>query len=209
LTKISSTIIFITLIAGSAFCQGNTLIDRIKANYSGKTALSATVDIRIVWKVREKTDTRRGSIQLAPGDKFRVDLGNMLWVSDGTTLWQYDKKLSQVAVQSLSEAGSSMLPSQAIADYCSKYSFVRAKSTGREAVLEWKADSAAAAQAHGAVHVVITADSATAVVRQALITDGLGNETSYTFSNTVFGRTEKPATFAFTTPKGARVIDKR
>jgi len=43
--------------------------------------------------VREKTDNMHGSVVLAPGDRFRADLGTTLWVSDGTTLWQYDKAL--------------------------------------------------------------------------------------------------------------------
>jgi outer membrane lipoprotein-sorting protein len=209
LTKIRSVILIITLWALSGLSQPVPLIDRIKANYSGKTALSTDVDLHIEWKVREKQENARGTIVLAPGDKFRASLGNLLWVSDGSTLWQYDKELSQVVIKPLANIGASMLPSQAIVIYCSKYSFILTKGPGNDAVLEWKADSLSSPQEHGALRIRITADNARAAVKQLLIVDASGNETTYTFGHTRFGKAVPAKTFTFIIPEGVRILDNR
>jgi outer membrane lipoprotein-sorting protein len=191
------------------FCQQNRLVDRIRQNYSGATTLSSTVDIRIVWKMREKTDNMRGSIMLAPGDRYRVDLGNTLWVSDGATLWQYDKALSQVVVTSLSGNNNSMLPSKVITSYCSKYPLKASGSTSGNDVLEWKADTTAGANGGDVSFVSITADRKTAAVKKLFVIDKSGNESTYSFSRTALGRSAPAGTFEFVPPKGARVLDQR
>jgi len=120
LKTITNSFLFLILLAAGCFCQQERLIDRIKQNYSGATALSAAVDIRIVWKVRETTDNMHGSIVLAPGDRFRVDLGTTLWVSDGAALWQYDKAVSQVIITALSNS-TAFIPSRMFSDFCTKF----------------------------------------------------------------------------------------
>ena len=205
---IINTTLILTVLAVSCFCQQERLIDRIKQNYSGATTLSAAVDIRIVWKVREKTDNMRGSIVLAPGDKFRVDLGTTLWVSDGTTLWQYDKALSQVIIAALSNS-SAMIPSRMVADYCTKYPLTAPKTKQGYDVLEWKTDSTSGPASGGVSYVRITAFGRRAVVRELFIIDSHGNETTYAFKSTTWNGKIPKNTFAFEVPKGARVIDKR
>jgi outer membrane lipoprotein-sorting protein len=209
LKTITNTFLFLTIPAAVCLCQQESLIDRIKQNYSGATAFSATVDIRIVWKVREKTDNMHGSIVLAPDDRFRVDLGTTLWVSDGATLWQYDKALSQVIITALSNNGNAMIPSRIVADYCSKYPLKASKNKAGYDVLEWKADSASGVKATGVSYVRITALGARAAVRELFIIDSNGNETTYAFGKTVWNGAVPKNSFAFEAPKGARVIDKR
>lgn len=206
---IINTFLIVIISAVSCFCQQERLIDRIKKNYGGETALSAAIDIRIVWKVREKTDNMRGSIVLAPGDKFRVDLGTTLWVSDGATLWQYDKALSQVIISALSQNGNEMVPSRLVADYCTKYPLTASTNKQGYDVLEWKADSASSPQSGGVSYVRITAQGKRAVVRELFIIDSHGNETTYTFKSTAWNGTIPKNAFTFEAPKGARVIDKR
>ena len=206
---IINTFLLLIVISVSCFCQQERLIDRIKQNYSGTTTLSASVDIRIVWKVREKTDNMHGSIVLAPGDKFRVDLGTTLWVSDGATLWQYDKAVSQVIITALANNGNAMIPSRMVADYCTKYPLTASKNKEGYDVLEWKADSASGPQSGGVSYVRITALGKRAVVRELFIIDSHGNETTYAFKSATWNGTIPKNAFAFEVPKGARVIDKR
>lgn len=191
------------------FCQQNPLVDKIRRNYSGATTLSAAVDIRIVWKVREKTDNMHGSIVLAPGDRYRVNLGNTLWVSDGATLWQYDKSLSQVVISALSGNNNSMLPSKVLTDLCSKYPLKPSKSPSGSDVLEWKADSAKGAAGGDVSFVSITADRKTALVKRLVVIDRCGNESTYSFSKTALGGPAPAGAFEFVPPKGARVLDQR
>jgi len=208
LRQITSTFLFLVIAATCCFCQQDRLIDRIKQNYNGSKTLSASVDVRIVWKVREKTDNLRGSILLAPGDKFRVDLGPTLWVSDGATLWQYDRNLSQVVISSLSN-NTSMIPSRMVAEYCGNYPLTASKNKNGYDVLEWKADSASDQKSGDASYVRITAEGKSAVVHELFIIDSHGNETTYAFTKTTWNGKIPKGSFTFEPPKGARIVDKR
>jgi outer membrane lipoprotein-sorting protein len=203
------TPLVLCLFAASGFGQQNTLLDRIKAKYGVGTSLSASFDVRILWKVREKEDTKQGTLVVAPGDKFRVELGGSVWVSDGATLWQYDRATSQVVIKQLASVDNGMLPSHALMAYCSKYPLSPVKSTGADAVLEWKADTGATAKQTEVSLVRITASDATAEVKKLFIVDRTGNETTYSFRGTVVGKTAPQKTFTFVVPKGARVLDQR
>ena len=63
---------------------------------------------------REK---KSGSLQLMPGDKFRLTIGSTEWISDGHTYWQYNEKTSQVIIKNLLDVDLSMHPSQMIKTY--------------------------------------------------------------------------------------------
>jgi outer membrane lipoprotein-sorting protein len=198
----------VAVMAVSCFCQETGLLGRIKENYSGNEPLSASFDLHIAWKIREKEETKHGSIVLAPRDRFRIELGSGLWVSDGTTLWQYDKTIGQAVIKSLSSLDNSMLPSHAITKYCSEYPLAPKAGSGANEVLEWKADTQAAKAAE-VVYVSITADKKTGAVRRLVVVDKNGNESAYAFGHVVFGRAAPPQTFIFEVPKGARVLDQR
>jgi outer membrane lipoprotein-sorting protein len=195
--------------AFSCFCQQNTLLNRIKLNYSGKAAIATSFDVHIAWKVRETEETRHGSIVLAPGDRFRVELGTGVWVSNGNTLWQFDRAISQVVIKQLSATDPSMLPSSAVTRYCSDYPLAALQQSGTDAVFEWKADTSIAARSGQVSFVRLVADKKLAVIEKLVVVDKMGNESSYTFSRTVLGKIMPSSTFEFEPPKGARVLDQR
>jgi|WetSurMetagenome_2_1015567.scaffolds.fasta_scaffold00026_19 outer membrane lipoprotein carrier protein len=195
--------------ATQGFCGHGGLLDRIKENYSGGVSLSATFEVHISWKVRETQETKRGSIVLAPGDRFRVELGPSLWVSDGKTVWQYDKTINQAVAKPLSAVDDALLPSRAVSRYCSVYPLVRRPGSGRDAVFEWKPDSAGNGKTGDVSFVSMTADTKTAVVKTLRVIDGNGNESTYTFFRTAVGGRTPAGAFEFVPPKGARVLDQR
>ncbi len=191
------------------FCQDGGLLDRIKARYEGTSSLYARVDLHIRWKVRETEETKHGSILLAPENKFRIELGTSQWVSDGATVWQYDKAIRQVVIMPLSAVDNSMLPSHAITAYCSRYPLKETSAAGRDETLEWRADSQAIATGATAKLVRIIADRKSAAVKQLFVIDKMGNESTYSFTGIAFGRAAPAGAFMFNVPKGARVLDQR
>jgi outer membrane lipoprotein-sorting protein len=125
------------------------------------------------------------------------------------TLWQYDKTIGQVVIKPLSSLDNSMLPCRAITKYFSEYPLAATAASGASEVFEWKADSQAAAKETDVVFVSVTADKKTSVVKRLVVIDRSGNESTYAFATTVFGKALPPKTFTFQVPKGARVLDQR
>lgn len=193
--------------AAYGICQADDLIDRVAAVYNGSTTLAASFDLHILWKVREKEETKHGKIILAPGDRFRIELDASQWVSDGTTLWQYDKATSQVVIRQLAKVDLSALPSHAIKGYLSKYSFRRTAAAGSPAVYEWSADSLPAGAKADASFIQIDVDAKKAVVKKLFVVDKNGNESTYTFRGTSAGSVVPAHSFEFALPKGASVLD--
>jgi outer membrane lipoprotein-sorting protein len=201
------TTAFLLYALSAPVCAGQPLLDRLKSNYSGTTSMSFTFDLEIFWKVREKTDRSSGAVVVAPGDKFRVEAGGSLWVSDGTTYWEYTRAAKQVIIQRLTDIDLSMYPSRIVENYLSRYPFAVSHATASNAMLTWHAPADSADLPMQAM--IMWADPSRGVVTQARIIDKSGNESTYAFKKTQFGIKTAPAQFTLAIPEGTSVLDKR
>jgi outer membrane lipoprotein-sorting protein len=192
-----------------SICQDTGLLSRVAKNYGGTVSLSTNFDVTIFWKVREKQEIKHGKIVCAPGDRFRIELGDSKWVSDGTTLWQYDKTVSQVIIRRLASCEGSQLPSRMLSKYLTMYSFKEQKGKGNNTVFGWALDSTAAPQKGEARRISFTVDPKNAAVKELMVVDKSGNESTYSFRATAFGAAARASAFSFDIPKGARVLDER
>jgi outer membrane lipoprotein-sorting protein len=184
------------------------IVETIRQRYNGATSFSADVDLSIRWAVREKTESHAGKLWLAPGDKFRVELGPTTWVSDGTAVWQYDSKTGQVIIRRLKDIDLADHPSQLLSTYLNGYTYQVTQDTERQAVLQWQADSAARVSSLYQ-SITIYYDKLKSAVTSLLVVDRQQNESTYLFKRTVFGAAPPPEVFTFVVPKGARVLDER
>lgn len=207
----SAVALILCITAFSATSQDTSLLSHVVKNYSGDISLSASFDLKIFWKIREKEETRHGKIVLAPHDRFRIGLGESVWVSDGTTMWQYDKLPSpQVIIRRLSSCDPSQLPSRLLSKYIARYAFKQRETKGKNAVFAWTPtrDSSAVSPEGDAAAITLTVDTKTEIVQELAVIDKSGNTSTYAFHGTAFGA-PPPASFSFDIPKGVRVLDER
>jgi outer membrane lipoprotein carrier protein len=198
---------FVLFIFSLSFGEQGLLIERIKSNYSGNKSFSAKFDLNIFWKVREKEEKKQGRIIIAPKDKFRVEVGNVLWMSNGITLWEYDKNISQVKITNFSSGKEVILPSQLINKYFAKYHFNILEQTKDAVILEWKCDSLLCEE--DLTYIKIIANPQTAIVLKVFTQDKKGNQTTYTFKDIKFDINIPASEFSFVIPKGVRILDNR
>jgi outer membrane lipoprotein-sorting protein len=182
-------------------------VESIRARYNGETAIRSEVRLHIFWKVREKEETKKGSIQIAPGNRFRVVIGDMTWVSDGEVLWQYGGRTAQAVVRALDKLDLSVLPASILSTYISGFRYSIAEENAERAVLQWQPDSLA--DKINASSIELTLDKKKGVVSRAVITVRGGTVNTYTFTGTKFGGSFAPETFIFTFPDGADIHDER
>jgi outer membrane lipoprotein-sorting protein len=186
--------------------QQSPLIDQLKAKYSPTKTIKLEFDLSIFWKVREKTETKSGSVIIA-GDKFRAELGSTLWVCDGTTYWQYSKASNQVIIKRLADVDLSSHPSQLIETYLTKYKFTTTAEDDNSATLAWQAPAGAKDETTRAI--TLWVDKKKGTIKKLLTVDKSGNENTYSFKKSEFGIQVPPATFTFTPPQGASILDSR
>jgi chaperone LolA len=182
------------------------IVDSVRAKYGDNASVQTDVTVTISWKAREKEESRSGRLWLAPGDRFRIEMDNTVWTCDGQTLWQYGAGSGQVIIKRLHDVDLSSHPSKVFATYLTK-KYVVASEDQRQAVLVWKADSAAASTAPYR-EVTLMVDKSDCTITKLSMTDKSGNVNTYAFRKTRFGAIA-PEKFVFAVPKGARVLDSR
>ena len=192
-----------------AQAQEPPIMKTVRAKYNEKTSLEAKFDLHIFWKVREKEETKSGKLFLAPGDKFRVELGPALWVCNGETYWQSDKddRGVRVIIKRTAEMNAGMLPSHILSTYVANYSYRLREETGTTAIVEWTADSLAGQSEATVIRMSI--DKKSGSIISLFIVDKSGNESTYIFKKTKIPAKLPSATFDYTPPKGASIIDMR
>jgi outer membrane lipoprotein-sorting protein len=198
----------VLIMLAPAWAQEPAIMKTVRSLYNAKTSLETKFDLHIFWKVREKEETKSGRIFVAPGDKFRVELGRTVWVSNGTTYWQSEKDDGvQVTVKRLADVNVGMLPSHVLSTYVGDYSYRLKEEKGGKAVVEWSADSGAGQPEVARIRLSIEKKSGK--ITTLFVVDKSGNESTYTFTKTKFPAKVPDTAFEFTPPQGASILDMR
>jgi outer membrane lipoprotein-sorting protein len=197
----------ICVVAATAATTSAGIVEDLRSKYAGKGTIVVEFDLTILWKVREKQESRSGRMQLAPGDKFRVELGATTWACNGQTVWQYSTKTKQVVIKRLLDFDLSSHPSQILATYVNDYDYGVLEENDRQAVLQWESLEGDAKSFYRSI--TIYYDKHKGAMSSLILVDRHGNESTYLFKRTVFGEKIARETFQFAIPKGVDVLDER
>lgn len=201
---ITISLIFLGLTQLFAAAPDNSLLAQLKKKYSTSSTIKSDFQLKVWWQVREKEETKKGSLLLTSGDKFRVTLGNEIYVSDGSTCYQYHTVTKLLQIKNLRDIDQSILPSHIITSFIATYPLKEVSRNDKETHLGWKADSASSSYKS----IDITVDSKTCM-KSLVLTDNNDNVFTYTFTKTEFGGTVPKGAFEFETPSDAQVNDAR
>jgi outer membrane lipoprotein-sorting protein len=197
-----------TFLSGARAGAGQPpIVKELQQKYAIDKGLELHFDLAIFWAVREKTEKKKGVLYLAPDDKFRAEVDNTVWVSDGTTYWQYSQGTNQVIIKDLLDVDLSMHPSQAVAEYFTSYDYTVKEQNDDRITLVWNAPEGDPAISEKSIRVRV--DPEKKLIKQLQIVDRSGNTSTYTFTKTRVGVTIAPEKFTFLTPQGANVLDTR
>ena len=100
--------------------SGSSVIKNLQAKFNKISNLTADFSQDIVDLSGKKEMTIHGKFLYEKGNKFRVELKNILIVSDGKTLWNYNKKFNQVVIKKLNGDDSNFMLQKFIFDYPKK-----------------------------------------------------------------------------------------
>lgn len=122
--QFSMVVFGMLMISASSFGQGfdqidpnaKKVLDKVKAEYDTYTSMEATFDL-VMELPGQDAENQAGKV-IQSGEKFNVDIGERLLISDGTTLWHYIKKNNEVQINDadLGEDETNMLSPKAMLD---------------------------------------------------------------------------------------------
>jgi outer membrane lipoprotein-sorting protein len=187
--------------------SASPIVEKLKETYDVSKGIKLDFDLRIYWKVREKEEQKRGSLQLATNDRFRLQLGATTWASDGTTFWQYNENTNQLVIKKLLDLDLSKHPSQMIDHYLTGYTYTIGTSVDGMTVLEADIPVGDGTVSNQSLRIYV--DKGKYRIEKIIQIDRYGNESVYTFRRTRIGADFKPDVFTMTIPEGADVLDTR
>lgn len=183
----------------------NVLLSKIQKKYASGSTIKTEFTMKTWWSVREREEKKKGTVTITQGEKFRVSLGNDLYISDGEVYYQYSSASKQAQIKYLKDVDLSMLPSRMLTTFLTQYPLTETKRSGREIFFNWTADSSSKASY---ISVDVTADTK-GTIKVLKLTDKNMNIFTYTFTKTEFGSTIPKKVFEFEPPSDAQVIDDR
>ncbi|MCQ2055145.1 MAG: outer membrane lipoprotein carrier protein LolA [Fibrobacter sp.] len=83
---------------------------------SGK-AWDLTFKLQVFYAESPDIASQQGSLLVAEGDRFKLDVAGMKFYSDGESLWQYNEEQKQVLIKAVEDLSSSLHPSELLFKY--------------------------------------------------------------------------------------------
>jgi outer membrane lipoprotein-sorting protein len=105
---------FFTLAIGASLSaqDASSLLNALSEKAKGYGSVQATYQSTLIDKVNDFEMVQSGSI-LIDGDRYRLDLGDYLVISDGTTIWTYEKAINDCYIDDVADvAEEGMDPSE-------------------------------------------------------------------------------------------------
>lgn len=181
----------------------------IRKSYHDVKTLHCVFVEEFKWQLTGETIVRRGSIIVAENDRFRLETPEQLIVSDGTSVFRFNRQRNQVMVESVGNA-EALLPRRLLLDFAGEFEAVEmaplAVSGGAGFRLDMKPKDPEKSLLSAASMWVTAADL---TVHRMRIEDLNGNSTTYVLEEIVFDKAVEPSATTFTPPEGAELFDLR
>lgn len=183
----------------------------IRSKYNKNAYIRVEIDQSSYWSVREKTGRKRGTVILAPGNRFRVEMANETFTSDGTTLRHFDRNNNQLTISNLAQLDRTVLPSYFLTCFLDDYRFTEKERSGDEVALVWSAPQkdGLSTDIDGYRSITLKAKATSGILVSIVAVDRSDNVHTYNFKKTVFGRAEPDEVFHFEVPPDANIVDNR
>ena len=190
---------------GIATANASGLDDFLAFNAATKTA-TARFEQQVLDRNGKVVERASGTFAFARPGKFRWTYekpNQQVLVGDGTKLWIHDPDLNQVTVKRIDQAISST-PAALLAGRDDITQLFTLRDAGAADGLSW-VEALPKAQDTGFERVRLGLNGKTLAAME--LNDQLGGRTLLRFSDLKANATVAPATFQFTPPKGADVLE--
>ncbi|MCQ2092340.1 MAG: outer membrane lipoprotein carrier protein LolA [Fibrobacter sp.] len=92
-------------------------MEKSKAWFKSGKAWSLNFKVQVFYADSPDITSQQGSLTVAEGDKFKLDLSGIQFYSDGESLWQYNVEQKQVLIKAVEDLSSSLHPSELLFKY--------------------------------------------------------------------------------------------
>ncbi len=207
----ATTLVFLLLFGATALASELTasqIVKNVQNNYekTGDAVIQFTQTV--VYPLSQISRTITGTLYIKKGNKYRIDTGDKVIVTDGKTSWVYMPGSKQVIIDNFRNDKNTITPEKFLLDVPSDYFAVllSTKKTGDEKTYTLRLTPKSDDSFIRSITIVINGDW---TIKSAEVSDM--NDTKYTYTvNSLKVNTGLPnSEFEFVPPKGTQVVDLR
>lgn len=191
--------------------EAKKLLDAVSAKFKTYASPQATFTYKVENAQGKALSTKKGTVTMK-GSKFRVSMDGMEILSDGKTIWNYDKSANEVTVNNVTEGGAAMTPQKMFTNFYDKDFYYKLNGTKSEAgktLSEIELTPADKTRPYHKVYVLV--DKGAASIYSARFLEKSGSRYSYTVNSLKPSSTIADADFSFNKSRypGVEVVDLR
>lgn len=103
--------------AGAFALTADEAMAKSQAWFKSGKAWSLDFQLQVFYAESPDIVSQKGSLLVADGDRFRLDVVGIKFVSDGESLWQYNPEQKQVLIKAIEDLSSAFHPSELLFKY--------------------------------------------------------------------------------------------
>ena len=194
----------------------NAAMKQLSGQYRRVETLQANFREVFEWELTRETIEREGTLAVASDNRFRIDTPEQLLVSDGESIYRYDRVNARVIIEPVGTGGSTLLPRRLLLDFGDDFRAVELTETtvaGRDGIrLEIVPCDPDAALIEKVILWVTTPENPGQdiwIIHRLKLTDMSGNHTTYFLSDIRLNQPIDPEATSFIPPEGVELFDLR
>lgn len=187
------------------------ILDAVSAKFKTLKSPQASFTYKVENAQGKALSTKKGSVVMK-GNKFKVSMDGMEIISDGKTVWNYDKSAKEVTVNNVDANPNAMSPQKMFTNFYDKdfyYKLNGDRKEGGKTIQEIELTPTDKTRPYHKVYVWV--DKAAKTIFSAKFLEKSGGRYSYTISNLKSTTSASDGEFAFNKAKypGVEVVDLR
>src|SRR5215203_3100361 len=95
------------------------ILDAVSNKFKTFKAPQASFTYKVENAQGKALSTKKGTVTMK-GNKYKVTMDGMVIISDGKTVWNYDKASNEVTVNNVDASGSAMTPQKLLTNFYDK-----------------------------------------------------------------------------------------
>jgi outer membrane lipoprotein carrier protein len=187
------------------------ILDAVSTKFKAYKSPQANFTYKVENAQGKALSTKKGTVTMK-GNKYKVKMDGMEIISDGKTVWNYDKSANEVTVNNVDASGSAMTPQKLLTNFYDKdflYKLNGEKKEGKKQVQEIELTPTDKTRPFHKVYLMV--DKTANSLYSAKFLEKSGGRYSYTITDMKSSAsvTDKDFTFDKSKYPGVEVVDLR
>ena len=191
--------------------EAKKILDAVSAKFKTYKSPQASFTYKVENAQGKALSTKKGTVSMK-GNKYKVAMSGMEIISDGKTVWNYDKSANEVTVDNVNTSSSAMTPQKLFTNFYDKDFFYKYNGEKKEAGKTLQEIELTPTDKTRPFHkVYVLVDKAAKTIYNAKFLEKTGGRYSYTINTLNPNATVADTEFAFNKAKypGVEVVDLR